>query len=117
MSFNGHAEHLRGRGLIDFAVGAEHLQPPLLTGQPGDDTGLNGRKVSVNEDMTLRGHKSGADELAESVRHGAIDQPEGIQLAVLHQLTGPAAAALCRCRGKFWTCTRRPAQHPVLFAP
>ena len=85
---NGHAEHLRGGGLIDFSVGAEHLQPPLLTGQPGDDTGLNGRKVSVNEDMPLRGHKGGADELAEGVRHGAIDQPEGIQLAVLHQLTG-----------------------------
>ena len=30
----GDAEHLRGGCLIDFAVGAEHLQPPLLLGQP-----------------------------------------------------------------------------------
>ena len=84
----GDAEHLRGGCLIDFAMGAEHLQPPLFTGQPGDDTGLNGRKIGINEDMALRGHKGRADELAEGVGHAAIDEPQGVQLAGLDQFTG-----------------------------
>ena len=38
--------------------------------------------------MPLRGHKGRADELAEGVWHAPIDEPEGIQLAALDQLTG-----------------------------
>ena len=77
-----------GAGLINLAVGAEHLQPPLFTGQPGDDTGLDGRKVSVNEDVALRGNKSGADELAEGIRYGAIDRFEAAQVALAYKVTG-----------------------------
>ena len=79
---------MRGAGLIDFAVGAEHLQPPLLTGQPRDDTGLNGRKIGVNQDVALRGNKSGADELTEGVRHGAIDRFEGLEVSLAYKVTG-----------------------------
>ena len=91
---NGHAKHLRGGGLIDFAVGAENLKPPLLTGQPGDDTGLNGGKVRINEDMAIRGHKGRADELAESIGHRAVDGTQGIQLAAPHQITGKVKGGL-----------------------
>ena len=80
-ALQGDPEHLGGAGLVDFAMGAEHLQPPLLTSQPGDDTGLDGRKVSVNEDVALRGDESGADEL-QALGKTSTKKYNAIQAAV-----------------------------------
>ena len=64
------------------------LKPPLFTRKPGDDTGLNSGKVRINQHMPLWRNKSCADELAEAVRHGAVDAPQAVKVMLSHKVTG-----------------------------
>ena len=65
----GHTEDAGCGGLVDLAGGAENVQHPLLTSQPCDQPGLDGREVGIYEGAPFAGHQRCADQLAQSVGH------------------------------------------------
>ena len=65
----GHAEDAGCGGLVDLAGGAENVQHPLLTGQPCDQPGFDGREVGIHEGAAFAGHQRRADELAQRIRY------------------------------------------------
>ena len=85
--FQRDAEHLARRRLVDFAVGPEHFQPPLLSREPRDDAGFDGAEVSVHQLVAFGRHERRADELGQGIRHGAVEEPQLVLLLVPDGLT------------------------------
>lgn len=78
MFFDRHMEHLAGRCTIDIATSGKYLLPPLLPGNPGNDPGLDGRKVCDEETVTGLGNECRADQLGKNHRDGVIEKLDGI---------------------------------------
>ena len=70
-------------------MGPEHLQPPLLTSQPGDDPRLDAGEVSIHQLVSRRGDKGRADELGQGIRNRAVHGPQLLRLQVLDRLPCP----------------------------
>ena len=62
MFFHRNMEHLGGGGAVDVAAPGEHLLPPLLPGDPGDDPCLDCGEVGHEEPAPRPGDKGGADQ-------------------------------------------------------
>ena len=69
-------------------MGAEHLQPPLLSGQPCQHSGLDGGKVSVYQRLPRRSGQRSADQLGQCIRNGTEDPLQFLQPALFHKLPG-----------------------------
>ena len=67
MLFHRHMEHLACAGAVDIAALGEHLLPPLLPGEPGDDSGLDSGEVGHDKLPAVLRHKGGTDELGQGV--------------------------------------------------
>ena len=92
MLFDRNAEHLAGASAVNVAAGLEQIKPPLLSGKPGNDPGLDRREVRNIKQLAFRRYESGTDQLAERVRHvtehffhalvvpGADEFPRGFQV-------------------------------------
>ena len=90
---HGDLEHLRGGGAIDIAALGEHFLPPGLTGQPGDDTGLNRGKVGHDELIAVFRNESRADQLRERIRHILIQHFDAVIITGANEST-----CLCQVR-------------------
>ena len=108
---HGLVEHLGGGGAVDVAATAEDVQDPFLTGEPGEDAGLDGGEVTHGEGLPIGGDESRADELGQGVRHVAVAELQRLDVVLLqagpgevkvgdvvlrkilhlHQAPGPAA--------------------------
>ena len=72
--FDRHTEHLRRRRAIDIAAAFKHTLPPLLSGDPSDDTGFDRREIGNVESTARSRDKGGADQFGQHHRHGIVQQ-------------------------------------------
>ena len=85
---HGDMEHLAGRSAVDVTALGEHLLPPLLSGDPGDDPRFDGRKVRHEEAASRLGDKGGANQFGKHQRDGIVEQLHGVKAPVPHQCPG-----------------------------
>ena len=85
---HGDVEHLAGGSAVDIPALGEHLLPPLLSGNPGDDPRFDSRKVRHKEAASRFGDEGGADQLGEHQRDGVVEQLHGVKAPVPHQRPG-----------------------------
>lgn len=67
------AEHLRCRCLVDSPGRAENVKHPFLARLPGNQPGLDGGEVGINEHRPRRRNQRRPDHLAEQVVDIAVD--------------------------------------------
>ena len=87
---NGHTEHLRGRGAVNIAAIAEHVQHPVLGCYPGNHTRLYGGEVAHVQYVAGRGYKGRAYQLTQYLRDVGVVQLKVLQVAGPHQCAGIA---------------------------
>lgn len=76
-----HTGHLGCGSAVDVAACAKQVEPPLFTGQSGDDACFSSGEVRDDELVTFAGDECGAHKLAERVRHRVVDQLDGVESA------------------------------------
>ena len=81
---HGDMEHLAGRSAVDIPALGEHILPPLLPGNPGDDPRFDGRKIRHEEAAPRLGDEGGADQLREHQRDGVVEQLQGVKVPIPH---------------------------------
>ena len=81
-------EHGRRRGFVYLAVGAEHVEPPALVGQPGDYPRFDSAEIRHDEGVSLFGDEGRADQLRKGVRHIAVKHFKRFRITLMHQAPG-----------------------------
>ena len=84
-----HHRHMKHRGrrcAINVAALQEHLLPPRFSGQPGNHTGLDGRKIADDEFVSRCRNKRCADQLAQGIRHIVIQKLYLLVISAAHQI-------------------------------
>ena len=84
---NRDAEHLRRGGFVDFPMRPEHFQHPIFIRQPRNDPRFYSGEIRVQQHVSRRCNKSGADELGEGVRHAAEDPIQPISVLRFNQFS------------------------------
>ena len=74
-------------------MSSEHLEHPLLSGEPCQHSRLDGAEVADREGLSVRCHEGRSDELAERVRHVAVAEGHRIHVSISEQLPGEAEVA------------------------
>ena len=88
MFYHVAVEHTGCGSTVNVPALGEHLLPPLLSGEPGNDPGLDCGEVGHDELPTVLRHKGGADELGQGVRHILIEHLHGGEVAGAHYRAG-----------------------------
>ena len=88
MFFDWYFEHFAGAFAVDILAVFKDIHTPLFPGEEGQDSGFNGREIT--DDVFVPGlwHKCRADQFGEDTRHIVIEQFQGIEISVKHQVPG-----------------------------
>ena len=81
-------EHLACAGAVDVSTFLEYLLTPRFPGVPGDNAGLDGRKVGHEELGAILGNERGADQLRERIRHIFIEELYRVEVTCTDEGTG-----------------------------
>ena len=83
--FHGDMEHLRSGSAVNVATVCKNILPPMLSGDPRDDSRLDGGEVCHIKAASGFRHKGGSDKLGQYQRHGVIEHFHGVRIATADQ--------------------------------